>query len=202
MARILHMGSPSGGWFQALGPAQERFALTDTAALTELIEPIATAMGFDLVRVAMIGGAAGPTLQVMAEDPATRQLTIAQCTALSRRLSAMLDAADPIAHEYSLEVSSPGIDRPLTRRQDFADWTGHVAKLTTTAPVDGRKRFQGKLLGLDRDMLRLALDTGEAALPLGLIASAKLVLTDELLKATKPLDAAGADEISEEEEQD
>lgn len=194
------MGSPSGGWFQGSGPAQQRFwVLADTIALEPLIAPIVADMGFDLVRVAMIGGR---TLQVMAEDPATRQLTIDQCAALSRCISAMLDDVDPIAHEYSLEVSSPGIDRPLTRRQDYADWAGHVAKLTTAEPIDGRKRFQGRIVALENDMVRIALDAGEAVLPLAAIASAKLVLTDDLLKATKPLDAGGADEILEEEDTD
>lgn len=173
--------------------------MADTIALEPLIAPIVADMGFDLVRVAMIGGR---TLQVMAEDPATRQLTIDQCAALSRRISAMLDDVDPIAHEYSLEVSSPGIDRPLTRRQDYADWAGHVAKLTTAEPIDGRKRFQGRIVALENDMVRIALDAGEAVLPLAAIASAKLVLTDDLLKATKPLDAGGADEILEEEDTD
>ena len=156
-------------------------------------------MGFDLVRVAMIGG---PTLQVMAEDKATRQLSIEQCTRLSRSISAMLDEVDPIEGEYSLEVSSPGIDRPLTRPADYADWAGHVAKLTLAVPVDGRKRFQGRIAGLEGDAVRIALDDGEVLLPLAAIASAKLVLTDELLKATKPLVADGADEILEEEETD
>ncbi len=173
--------------------------MADTKALEPLIAPIVTDLGFDLVRVAMIGGR---TLQVMAEDPATRQLTIDQCVTLSRRISAMLDDVDPIAHEYSLEVSSPGIDRPLTRRQDYADWAGHEAKLTTVEPIDGRKRFQGRIVALENDMVRIALDAGEKLLPLAAIASAKLVLTDDLLKATKPLDAGGADEILEEEDTD
>lgn len=160
-------------------------------------------MGLGLVRVAMLGGPGGPTLQVMAEDPATRQLTIDQCARLSRRISAVLDETDPIDGEYTLEVSSPGIDRPLTRRGDFTDWTGHIAKLQTHEPVGERKRFQGRLLGLDGDNVRIDVDGfGEALLPLAGIASAKLVLTDELIKATKPLAADGADEILEEEDQD
>lgn len=197
------MGSPSGGWFQGSGPAPEGFEfLADANALTALIAPIVSDMGFDLVRVAMLGGEGGPTLQVMAEDPGTRQLTIEQCTALSRRISAKLDEVDPIEHEYSLEVSSPGIDRPLTRPQDYHDWTGHVAKLTLGEAIEGRKRFQGRIAGLENDMVRIALDTGDVVLPLASIASAKLVLTDELLKATKPLVADGADEILEEEDTD
>lgn len=167
------------------------------------MEPIATAMGFNLVRVVMMNGAGGLTLQVMAEDPATRQLTIEQCTSLSRRVSDMLDEKDPIPDEYSLEVSSPGIDRPLTRLQDFTDWSGHVAKIQLAEPLEGRKRFQGHLLGVDDAMVRIAVEGfGETALPFAGIVSAKLVLTDELIKATKPLSDEGADEIDEEEEDD
>lgn len=175
--------------------------MTDTKALEALLEPIATAMGFDLVRVALMNGPGGLTLQVMAEDPATRQLTIDQCASLSRRVSDVLDEADPIPDEYNLEVSSPGIDRPLTRLRDFADWAGYVAKIQLAEPVEGRKRFQGHILGLDDAMVRIAVEgLGEAALPFAGIASAKLVLTDELIKATKPLSSEGADEIDEEED--
>lgn len=177
--------------------------MTDTKALEALVEPIATAMGFDLVRVALMNGPGGLTLQVMAEDPATRQLTIDQCASLSRRVSDVLDEADPIPDEYNLEVSSPGIDRPLTRLQDFADWAGYVAKIQLAEPVEGRKRFQGHILGLDDAMVRIAVEgLGETALPFAGIASAKLVLTDELIKATKPLSSEGADELDEEEEDD
>lgn len=177
--------------------------MTDTKALEALVEPIATAMGFDLVRVALMNGAGGLTLQVMAEDPATRQLTIDQCAALSRRVSDMLDEVDPIPGEYNLEVSSPGIDRPLTRLQDFADWAGYVAKIQLTEPAEGRKRFQGHILGLDDAMVRIAVEgLGETAVPFASIASAKLVLTDDLIKATKPLSSEGADALDEEEEED
>ena len=103
--------------------------LTDTAAIARLIEPAVKELGFDLVRVAMIGGTSDPTLQVMAERPDTRQLTIDDCSDISRKLSDLLDAEeaagrDPIEGGYRLEVSSPGIDRPLTRRKDYADWAG------------------------------------------------------------------------------
>jgi|TARA_R110000782_G_scaffold258620_3_gene348408 ribosome maturation factor RimP len=177
--------------------------LTDTKALEVLVEPIATAMGFDLVRVALMKGAGGLTLQVMAEDPATRQLTIDQCAALSRRVSDMLDEVDPIADEYHLEVSSPGIDRPLTRLQDFADWAGYVAKFQLTELLEGRKRLQGHILGLDDAMVRIAVEgLGETAVPFANIAGAKLVLTDDLIKATKPLSSEGVDALDEEEEED
>src|SRR6478609_3592090 len=109
--------------------------------LHDLIETEAQALGFDLVRVAMIGGKSDPTLQVMAERPDTRQLDLSDCEALSRRISEKLDALeeagkDPIEGAYRLEVSSPGIDRPLTRLKDFADWQGHEARLKLAREVD------------------------------------------------------------------
>src|SRR3954449_12406161 len=109
-----------GFWFAGI----ER-SMADIAAVTRIIEPAAEAEGLALVRVKMIGGTSDPTLQVMAEDPATRQLTLDDCARLSRRLSDLLDETDPIEHAYRLEVSSPGIDRPLTRLADFDDWRGH-----------------------------------------------------------------------------
>ena len=117
------------------------FALTDTKSIERLIEPAATALGLDLVRVVMIGGKSDPTLQVMAERPDTRQLTIDDCADLSRAISDILDpleeaGKDVIDGAYRLEVSSPGIDRPLTRRADFADWAGHEARIKFAAPVD------------------------------------------------------------------
>jgi ribosome maturation factor RimP len=177
--------------------------LADVKALEALVEPIANAMGLDLVRVLMLGGPGGPTLQIMAEDPATRQLTIGQCTRLSRQVSVALDEADPIESEYSLEVSSPGIDRPLTRLSDFADWAGHVAKLQAEGGETDRKRYQGRLRGIDGDMVCITVDDlGDVSLPFASLTSAKLVLTDELIKATRPLIADGADEIIEEEDED
>jgi len=106
----------------------------DVADLERLIEPEVKSLGYDLVRVAMIGGTSDPTLQVMAEKPNTRQLDITDCERISRRLSEMLDLSDPIEGSYRLEVSSPGIDRPLTRLRDFADWAGHDARITLAVP--------------------------------------------------------------------
>ncbi|MGL4543607.1 MAG: ribosome maturation factor, partial [Polymorphobacter sp.] len=103
--------------------------MTDIAALTALIAPIVTRQGFELVRVQLNGSKAAMTLQIMAEDPATGQMTLAQCAQCSRAISEMLDAEDPIESEYALEVSSPGIDRPLTRLTDFAKWVGHEVRL-------------------------------------------------------------------------
>ena len=175
--------------------------MTDLARLTDLIEPEAKALGLSLVRVKFFGGRSDPTLQVMAERPDTRQLVIEDCAELSRRISDRLDALeaegkDPIEGAYRLEVSSPGIDRPLTRLSDFADWAGHEARLTLTEPVEGRKQLTGDLVGVEgtavtidvRKHARMTVDFAQ-------IADAKLLLTDRLIAATQPLSSAGADEI-------
>ncbi|UAK25995.1 ribosome maturation protein RimP [Sphingomonas nostoxanthinifaciens] len=173
--------------------------MTDIARIAQLIEPEAKALGFELVRVAMFGGKSDPRLQVMAERPDTRQLDLSDCEALSRRISDVLDAEDPIEEAYRLEVSSPGIDRPLTRLQDYADWAGFEARIKLTAPLDGRKQFDARLDGLEGDTVKVYADrVGEMLIPFGQIVSAKLLLTDALIKATAPLSAEGADKISEE----
>ena len=170
--------------------------MADAAALTELIEPEVKAEGLELVRVKMIGGNDDPTLQVMAENPDTGQLTLQDCERLSRRLSERLDEADPIEHGYRLEVSSPGIDRPLTRRRDFADWQGHEARISLTEKLDGRKEFRGELRGVDGDEILIDVpNLGETRLPLAKLHAAKLLLTDRLIEATAPLSTEGAEEI-------
>jgi len=172
--------------------------LADVAQLTKLIEPAAKAEGLALVRVKMIGGKSDPTLQVMAEDPKTRQLTLDDCARLSRRLSELLDEADPIEHAYRLEVSSPGIDRPLTRLADFDDWKGHEARIVLAEPLNGRKQYSGALLGTEGGTVLVEVPgQGPAGLPFEAIHSAKLVMTDRLIAATAPLSAEGADEIEE-----
>jgi ribosome maturation factor RimP len=173
--------------------------MTDIAAIAKLIEPEAKALGFDLVRVAMFGGKSDPTLQIMAERPDTRQLDLSDCEALSRRVSEILDANDPIEEAYRLEVSSPGIDRPLTRPQDYKDWAGFDARIKLTEPLNGRKQFDCRLIGLEGETVTVYADrVGEIAIPIGQIASAKLLLTDDLIKATAPLSTEGADKISQE----
>ena len=177
--------------------------MTDLAALHAHIEPVAQRLGFALVRVAMIGGTSDPTLQVMAERPDTRQLAIADCASLSRGISDLLDSLeaagrDPIAGAYRLEVSSPGIDRPLTRRADFADWAGHEARLRLDPPVDGARQVSGDLVGIEDDVVRIASPKGIRAIPFANIASAKLLLTDKLIHATAPLSTDGADLIKTE----
>ena len=175
--------------------------MADLAALTELIEPEAKAEGLALVRVKMMGGTSDPTLQIMAERPDTRQLTLDDCARLSRRLSGLLDemeaeGRDPIQHAYRLEVSSPGIDRPLTRLQDFADWQGHEARIVLAEKLDGRKVFSGDLTGFEGEEVLIDVQgLGPTRLPFALIHSAKLVMTDKLIKATAPLSAEGADSI-------
>jgi ribosome maturation factor RimP len=174
--------------------------LTDTAAIARLIEPAVKELGFDLVRVAMIGGTSDPTLQVMAERPDTRQLTIDDCSEISRKLSDILDEADPIEEAYRLEVSSPGIDRPLTRRADFADWSGHEARIKFAEPVNGAKQISGIIEGISGDTIRVATPKGERQVDFANIASAKLLLTDKLINATAPLSTEGADHIQTVEE--
>jgi len=175
--------------------------VADIGGLERLIEPEVRRLGYDLVRVMMIGGASDPTLQVMAERPDTRQLGIADCERISHRLSECLDLADPIEGSYRLEVSSPGIDRPLTRLSDFRDWAGHEARITLREPRGDRKQFSGTLQGLHGETVKLrAKDGNEYDLPFADIFSAKLVLTDKLIQATAPLSTEGADEIMTVEE--
>jgi len=175
--------------------------VADIAEVTRLIEPAAEAAGLALVRVKMIGGTSDPTLQVMAERPDTRQLTLEDCARLSRRLSELLDEADPIDHAYRLEVSSPGIDRPLTRLKDFDDWKGHEARIVLGEKLDGRKVFSGELSGTEGDTVLVHVQgLGPTGLPFAAIQSAKLVMTDKLIQATAPLSAEGADEIEQIEE--
>ena len=180
--------------------------MANIAALTALIEPEASALGLRLVRVGMFGGTSDPTLQVMAERPETRQLTLDDCAVLSRRLSEVLDAMegtpdDPIDNAYRLEVSSPGIDRPLTRLADYADWAGHEARIKLIEPIDGRRVFDAQLVGTGADSVDVIAGHGPMQVPFAAIATAKLVLTDKLIKATKPLIADDdAEQIFEEED--
>ena len=155
------------------------------AKVAAIIEPALEDRGFRLVRVA-ISGREGKTLQVMA-DRSDGTMTIEDCEAISRELSALLDVHDPIAGAYRLEVSSPGIDRPLVRPSDFQDWSGHEAKIELKEPIDGRKRFRGVLEGFEGGEIRIEVDLDSAGrnvigLPVGLVAEAKLVLTDELIR--------------------
>ena len=148
--------------------------------VAELIEPTLSDMGFDLVRVLLHGGQR-PTLQVMAERADRVPMTVEHCAEISRAVSAILDVADPIAGAYRLEVTSPGLDRPLTRRADFERFRGFEARIETELPIEGRRRFRGRLLGVVEDQLRLQLADGEQAIPYAGIRKAKLIVTDEML---------------------
>ncbi|MCR6629639.1 MAG: ribosome maturation factor RimP [Magnetospirillum sp.] len=151
--------------------------------LETLIAPSLEGMGYELVRV-MFQGKTHPTLQIMAERKDGAAMTVDDCADISRSLSALLDVEDPIQGGYVLEVSSPGIDRPLTRSKDFVAWAGHEAKIEALVAVDGRKRFRGTLIGLDDDgRVRIRTETGEAAIPQADIKVARLVLTDALIDA-------------------
>lgn len=174
--------------------------MADIAELTALIEPEVKALGFELVRVKLFGSGDEYTLQIMAENPRTKQLVIEDCAAISRRLSDVLDEADPIEEAYRLEVSSPGIDRPLTRLHDFMEWAGHEAKIATIETVAGRKSFRGLLNGIEgEDILFKDNKAGDVAIPFAAVGEAKLILTDALISATMPLSSEGADEFDTEE---
>lgn len=182
--------------------------MAEIARLTALIEAEAVALGFELVRVRLTGSGEERTLQVMAEDPATGQLVVAQCAELSRRVSEAFDAREEAGEElikgaYNLEVSSPGIDRPLTRRKDFAAWAGHEAKIALVEKIEGRRHVQGALVGIEGDVVTIDdTEAGRTAVPLDTIHSAQLVLTDRLIAATRPLDMTGAEDIEEVQEEE
>jgi ribosome maturation factor RimP len=150
------------------------------ADVARLIAPSLEAMGYALVRVRLSGGGR-PTLQIMAERSDGAEMTVDDCADISRAVSALLDVEDPIAGAYVLEVSSPGLDRPLTRPGDFTRFAGHEAKLELSDAIDGRKRFRGRLVGLEGENVRIAAEDGECVLPVAVIRSAKLVLTDALI---------------------
>lgn len=158
--------------------------------IAALIEPSLTAMGYDVVRV-QIDGKRQLRLQIMAERSDGSGMGVEDCAAVSRHISALLEVEDPIEGSYRLEVSSPGIDRPLTRPADYARFAGHVAKVELKYARDNRRRFTGTIKGLegDSDARAVLLDTeeGSVSLPLAEIERAKLVLTDALLKSAKPL---------------
>jgi len=196
--------------------------MADIARIVEMVEPEAQALGFDLVRVKIFGkseagggiseaGYDERALQIMAERPDTGQLVIDDCAALSRRISDKIDelelkGIELIEGAYRLEVSSPGIDRPLTRPKDFANWAGHEARVQLATPVEGnRKTLQGDLVGIEGEpgAEQVTLEdkkSGTVQFALADVISAKLVLTDRLIAATRPLDISGADELLEEQD--
>jgi ribosome maturation factor RimP len=154
------------------------------ARVAAVVEPVLASLGYRLVRV-RVTAFAGCTVQIMAERP-DGSMNIEDCEIASRALSPVLDVADPIETAYRLEISSPGIDRPLVRRSDFERYAGHVAHVEMQVPVEGRRRFRGELLGTDGDSVRLAFsdadkDRVDILLPINDMTEARLVLTDSLI---------------------
>ncbi|MFA7429938.1 MAG: ribosome maturation factor RimP [Rhodospirillaceae bacterium] len=152
--------------------------------LAAIIEPTLEGLGYELVRV-QVQGTKRQTLQVMADRVDGAPMAVEDCSTISRALSAVLDVEDPLPGAYNLEVSSPGIDRPLTRAKDFVAWAGFDVKLETDSLVNGRKRFSGRLMGLDEagETVHLTSEDGEHLVPLARVSRAKLILTDELIDA-------------------
>lgn len=153
------------------------------ARIESIIGPSLEAMGYEVVRVRLTGNQR-PVLQIMAERKADGQMTIDDCEQVSRTVSALLDVEDPINGAYELEVSSPGIDRPLTRAKDYERFAGFEARVETKRPIDGRKRFRGQVLGLAGEAVALSVEGARVEIPLADVAGAKLVLTDELIAAS------------------
>ncbi len=171
--------------------------------MAEILAPVIEDMGFELVRVRMQGGKT-KTLQIMAERP-EGGIEVDECAQISTQISAILDVEDPVEDPYTLEVSSPGIDRPLTRLKDFDTFEGYEAKVETTDMIDGRRRFKGVLAGVEGDDVLLNVEEGTIGLNFDWLSDAKLVLTDELIKemlrqrkAAGVIDDTQFDEIEEE----
>lgn len=170
--------------------------------LAEIVQPVIEDLGFELVRLRLMAGKT-PTLQIMADRP-DGGIDVDDCAVISTAVSATLDVEDPVDGEYALEVSSPGIDRPLTRLKDFDMFEGHEAKIETEELIDGQRRFKGPLRGTEGDEVLIEIPAGTIGLKFDWLADAKLVLTDELiarmLKGRKDFDEAQFDEIETEED--
>jgi ribosome maturation factor RimP len=175
--------------------------------LAEIVEPTIAGLGFELVRIRLMGGER-KTLQIMADRPEGR-IEVSDCAKISTAVSAVLDVEDPLEDAYTFEVSSPGIDRPLTRLKDFDTWEGFEAKLETDELIDGRRRFKGTLAGTEGDEVLIEIEVEGAPATIGLkfewLSDAKLVLTDELIrealkqkKDAGQIDEAEFDAIEEE----
>ncbi|KAF0676360.1 ribosome maturation factor RimP [Profundibacterium mesophilum] len=148
--------------------------------LAEVIAPVIEGMGFELVRVRYMGGKT-PTVQIMADRP-EGGIEVDECGRISTEVSAHLDVEDPIEEAYTLEVSSPGIDRPLTRLKDFETWAGYVAKIETDELIDGQRRFKGELAGVENGEILIEIEQGTIGLRFDWVSDAKLVLTDDLIR--------------------
>ena len=179
----LHRNTTRARWpvFLCLDDMSDLIAKTNIdKRLAEIITPVIEDLGFELVRVRLQGGNSA-TLQIMAEKP-EGGIEVDDCAAISTAVSATLDVEDPIEDAYTLEVSSPGIDRPLTRLKHFDTWAGYEAKLETAEMIDGRKRFKGPLAGTEGDEVLIEIEEGTIGLKFDWLAEAKLVLTDELIR--------------------
>ncbi|WP_255596706.1 ribosome maturation factor RimP [Cognatishimia sp. MH4019] len=148
--------------------------------MAEILTPVIEGLGFELVRVRLMSGKES-TLQLMVQRP-DGAIEVDECAQISTAVSAVLDVEDPILDAYTLEVSSPGIDRPLTRLKDFDQWEGYEAKIETTELIDGRRRFKGELAGIDGDEVLINIPEGTIGLQFDWLSDAKLVLTDDLIK--------------------
>ncbi len=149
--------------------------------ITNIVRPQVEALGFELIQLKLMEGKKSRQLQIMAERP-DGTISLDDCADISRQVSAVLDVEDIMTSAYRLEVSSPGIDRPLTREKDFLAYCGHTAKVETVLPIHGRRRFTGNIKGIDDGMVTLMVDNQAVFIPFRDIQSAKLVLTDELIK--------------------
>lgn len=181
-----------------------RSRTAEDARLLEILDPVAEAAGYEIVRLRLMGGDHARRLQIMAETP-EGEMNVEDCARLSRALSEVLDAADPVTGEYTLEVSTPGVDRPLTRPKDFETFEGHEARIELDRLAEGRKRFRGELAGMEGDQVAINLE-GEAEtalIPFAWITEAKLILTDRLMERGAQQRArrmaAGPDSASDEE---
>jgi len=167
--------------------------------LAEIIQPVIEGLGFELVRVRLMSGKS-TTVQIMAQRP-DGSMEVNDCAQVSTEVSAVLDVEDPVVDAYTLEVSSPGIDRPLTRLKDFDLWEGYEAKLETEELIDGRRRFRGQLAGTEDDEVLITIDEGTIGLKFEWLSDAKLVLTDdlisEMLKARKAAGIVDEDQFDE-----
>ncbi|MDE2029326.1 MAG: ribosome maturation factor RimP [Alphaproteobacteria bacterium] len=151
--------------------------------VADLIADGIAAMGYELVRVRIMGGGKHAALQIMAERKDGSGMTVEDCAAISRQASEKIEADPALAERYALEVSSPGIDRPLVRMKDYERYKGHVAKIELDAPVEGRKKFEGKIARVAGDAIVFEADKESLSVPFAAIEKAKLIMTDELLKA-------------------
>ncbi len=153
--------------------------------LTDLIAPPLESMGLELVQIRLIDGAKRKTLQVLADNPTTERITVDECARASRTISALLDVEEVFSQAFNLEVSSPGIDRPLIKPKDFEKYLGFEAKIECKLPMEGRRRFKGQMQAFDNNEISILVDGELYRIDLNNIASAKLVMTEALLKAHK-----------------